>query len=599
MQHVVYFLKQIHEYSGAVLYFNILAMMGIGLLNGIGILLLIPMISMSGIIEINAKEIPFMEVFQFLDSFSVSMGLVIILSIFVAIVIGQNLLQRHITIRNSEIQQGFLRYLQINTYQSLLKSNWGFFLKNRKSDLIHILTMEISKTNAGTQSFLNLIASFIITLMQIGLAFWLSPAITSFVLICGLFLMLINFKFLRRSLHLGKKNVELGKSYLAGITDQINGMKDIKSNSLEEPRMEWYRSITKQMQDRHVDFTRVKTTSQAYYKIASAVFIAVFVYVAIQLFAAQAAQLMLILLIFSRLWPRVAGMQNSMEQIAMSLPSLQIVQGLQKQTSETKEFQEDFNPSVAPLEIVEGITCENASFRYDREKPEFALKNINLFIPANKITAIVGKSGAGKSTLIDLLMGGLNLPEDGEIKVDGQSLSSTRIIALRSSLSYVSQDPFLFNTTIRENLLIVAPNARDEALMEALEFASAAEFVNKLPDGLDTIIGGDRGGIKLSGGERQRIVLARAILRKPSVLVLDEATSSLDTENETNILEAIERIKGKLTIIVIAHRLSTIRDADQVVVLENGEIIQQGKYHQLSTTKGVFQKMLHRQLVGS
>jgi len=596
MKHVFYFLKQIHRHTGAVLYFNIMAMMGIGLLDGISILLLVPMISMSGIVNINAEELPFMEVFQFLNYFSAPIALLIILVIYVGIAAGQILLQRRISIRNSEIQQGFLRYLQIETYQSLLKANWGFFIKNRRSDLIHILTAEISRTNTGTQSFLKLIASFIITLLQIGLAFWLSPSITSFVLLCGLVLIFMNRKFLKRSLDLGKKNVELGKNFLAGITDQINGMKDIKSNSLEEQRMEWYRSITKQIQDRHVEFTYVKTTSQAYYKIASAVFIAVFVFVAIQLFAAQAAQLTLIILIFSRLWPRVSGIQSSMEQIAMALPSLQVVRALQKETSETLEFDQGSDKFVEPMQIEHGIQCTNASFRYDKQKQVYALKDINLFIPANKTTAIVGKSGAGKSTLIDLLMG-LNLPETGDILVDGRLLTPKRILSLRSSLSYVSQDPFLFNTTIRENLLLVSPYATDDALMEALSFASAYEFVKQLPDGLDTVIG-DR-GIKLSGGERQRLVLARAILRKPSVLVLDEATSALDTENESNIQEAIDRLKGKMTIIVIAHRLSTIRDADQVVVLEDGKIIQQGKYSHLSTANGVFRRMLHRQLVGS
>ncbi|MBL1703891.1 ATP-binding cassette domain-containing protein, partial [Klebsiella pneumoniae] len=173
------------------------------------------------------------------------------------------------------------------------------------------------------------------------------------------------------------------------------------------------------------------------------------------------------------------------------------------------------------------------------------------------------------------------------------------LLALRKSISYVQQDPFLFNASIRENLLMIEPNASEEQIWDALDFAAAAEFVRTLPNGLDTFIG-DR-GVRLSGGERQRLVLARAILRKPSILVLDEATSALDTENEALIQSALEKLKGQMTIIVIAHRLSTIRNADQVIVLDKGEVVQQGEFNQLARErKGVFRNLLGKQVeVGS
>jgi ABC-type multidrug transport system fused ATPase/permease subunit len=210
------------------------------------------------------------------------------------------------------------------------------------------------------------------------------------------------------------------------------------------------------------------------------------------------------------------------------------------------------------------------------------------------MTAIVGRSGAGKSTLIDLLMG-LITPESGDVQIDNIKLTGENLPNLRKSISYVSQDPFLFNATIRENLLIIEHNASDGEIWEALEFSAAADFVRELPNGLDTLIG-DR-GIKLSGGERQRLVLARAILRKPKILILDEATSALDTENESKIQEALERLKGSMTIVVIAHRLSTIRNADQVIVLDQGEIIQHGQFNQLANEKrGVFSSLLKKQM---
>ncbi|MEH7255345.1 ABC transporter ATP-binding protein, partial [Neobacillus niacini] len=549
MKPIYYFLQQIHLYSGKTLYINLLAMVIISFLEGIGILLLLPMIRLSGIINLDTGESQLFEIFGFLKNFSITISLPLILGIYVLIVIGQNLLQRHITIQNAMIQHGFFRHMRLETYSAILYSNWDFFIKKRKSDLINLLTSEIAKASAGTHSFLQFVTSLIFSLIQVALAFILSPYITIFVLLSGLLLIFFNRKFLIRSQAFGNRNFELGKSYHAGITDQINGIKDIKSNTLEESRMNWYKSVTKQMMDEQIEYTKMRTKSQFYYKVASAILIAVFIYIAVNLFNAQAGQLMLIIIIFSRLWPRVAGIQSSMEQIATTFPAFKAVIALQNECKNAREFEKNVNLQTEAIHIKKGIECNNVCFRYNKNKTNYALKDINVFIPTNQTTAVVGRSGAGKSTLIDLFMG-LNQPEIGDVLIDDIPLTSNNLLSLRNSISYVSQDPFLFNISIRENLLLTCENATDAQIWEALAFSSSAEFVRKLPDGLDALIG-DR-GIKLSGGERQRIVLARAILRKPSILILDEATSALDSENESKIQEALDRLKGRMTIIVIA-----------------------------------------------
>ncbi|ASK63707.1 multidrug ABC transporter [Virgibacillus phasianinus] len=594
MSHVLYFLKQIHAYSGKILYINLIAMTAISLLEGIGIILLVPLISMSGIVDMGAEELPFMSLFGFVENIPDSLRLPLILAIFVLVVIAQNVVSRQLTVKNAVIQLGFLRHMRMETYGSLLYANWNFFIKQRKSDLINILTAELARASAGTNSFLKFMSSLVFTLIQIGLAFWLSPTITIFVLLCGLVLIYFNRKFLMKSLALGKRNYELGRDYLAGITDQVNGIKDIKSNTLESSRMNWYGSITHRMQYEQIEYTKLKTTSQLYYKIASSVLIAGFIYVAVSMFNAQAGQLMLIIIIFSRLWPKVAGIQSSMEQIATTIPALKAVKAMQHECRNAREFKIEIDDNIPPLKLNDNLQCDHIYFRYDQSKTHYALHDINITIPSNQMTAFVGRSGAGKSTLIDLLMG-LNQPEKGQVLIDGNPLKSERLLSLRRSISYVPQDPFLFNASIRENLMLVEPNAGDKEMWAALEFASADAFVNRLPDKLETIIG-DR-GIKLSGGERQRLVLARAILRKPTILVLDEATSALDTENEAKIQEALDRLKGKMTIIVIAHRLSTIRNADQVVVLEEGKVIQKGGFAQLADEKkSMFSHLLRNQL---
>jgi len=421
--------------------------------------------------------------------------------------------------------------------------------------------------------FLQMLAATSYTIIQVMLAFWLSPVLTLLVLLCGIALILFSRKFIKQSQTLGVQTTALAKNYLAGITDHIQGIKDIKSNMLEQAQLDWLQTWSAKIEHERVENMRIRSQSQLYYKIASAVFISLFIYFSVHLFHAQIGELILIILIFSRLWPRFLSIQSNMQQIASAVPAFKDLIDLQQLCEQSAEHHS--SADVEGLRLHQGLSCQHVDFRYNPQSSVYALKNISLFIPANRMTAIIGRSGAGKSTLVDVLMGLLQ-PEQGDIFIDGVRLTEANVMALRKSISYVPQDPFLFNGSIRDNLMMVKPDATERQMSEALAFSSAAEFVGRLPQGLDTLIG-DR-GIRLSGGERQRLVLARAILKQPSILVLDEATSALDTENEAKIQEAIAKIRGSMTIIVIAHRLSTIRNADQVIVLDYGRMIQSGTY---------------------
>ncbi|RBP88290.1 ATP-binding cassette subfamily C protein [Cytobacillus firmus] len=593
MKPVLYFFRQLYCYSGKKLYLNLLGMVLISFLDGVGLLLLIPIINFSGIASFEGENVWFASTFAFLNTVPAMVGLTVILGAFLIVNLFQNLLQRYITIQNVKIQHGFARYLRLEIYRDLLQANWGFYIKRRKTDLINTITAELARVSAGTNTFLQFITSIIFTIIQIGIAFMLSPSITMFVLVSGFILALFSRGFIKRSRMLGSRTSENGKIFLAGITDNFNGIKDIKSNALEQSRMDWFKSISQKMYVEQMEYIRLKTASQFYYKVASSVLISIFIFLSVNFYNAKSAQLMLIVIIFTRLWPRVTGIQSGLEQIATTIPALKAVINLKNDSRAAREIFQLESINIKPLTINKGIECRDVMFRYNLNENIYALKNVNAIFPSNQTTAVVGKSGAGKSTLIDLIMG-LNQPEAGMLFIDGKPLTKDNLLALRSSISYVPQDPFLFNTTIRENLLLIKPDATEKEIWEALQFA-AADFVCKLPEGLDTLIG-DR-GIRLSGGERQRLVLARAILRKPAILVLDEATSALDTENEAKIQEALERLNGEMTIIVIAHRLSTIRNADQVMVLDKGEIIQKGEFvHLARDHKGVFSSLLGKQI---
>lgn len=595
MKDVLHFIKQLQSFAGRILYLNILGMVVISLLEGIGIFLLIPLISMSGIFNVPIG-IPMTGIFEFLDDYHKILSLPMILVVYVLLVIAQSLLQRNLAIRDVKIHSGFINHLRLDTYRILLQANWDFFICKRKSDLINSMTTELGRVGGGLHLFLQFVSSIIYTLIQVGFALWLSVKMTIFVLFFGLFLAFFSRTFIKKSTVLGKQTSELAQDYLAGMTEHFNGIKDIKSNMLEESRYKWLVQWCEKMGNERVGHFKLKMDSQVFYKVSSAIIIAILIFLSVRLFHAQFEQLLLVTLIFFRLWPRFSGIQSNLEQIASCISAFHNLIELQREGREAKELTSGTlnNSQIKPMKMSQGIECRQVYFRYNTKDPVYALQDLNLFLPFNHLTAIAGRSGAGKSTFIDILMGLLK-PEKGQVLIDGIPLMDDNLLSFRRSISYVPQDPFLFNGSIRENLMMIEPSVTEEEIWESLDFAASAEFVRRLPKGLDTLIG-DR-GVRLSGGERQRLVLARAILRKPSILVLDEATSALDSENESKIQEALDRLKGKMTIVVIAHRLSTIRNADQVIVLDQGRLVQIGGFNQLATEKrGVFSRLLGNQM---
>ena len=247
---------------------------------------------------------------------------------------------------------------------------------------------------------------------------------------------------------------------------------------------------------------------------------------------------------------------------------------------------EDPNRTVTLGEIKGDIIFDDVSFAYEEDKE--VLKNISFEAPPGSVTALVGTSGSGKSTIAGLAATFLN-PREGQIRLDGIDLSTAVLTSYRKNLGVVLQDDFLFEGTIRDNILFPRPNATEEELQKAVETAYVQEFTDRFEEGLNTLIG--ERGVKLSGGQRQRIAIARAVLANPKILILDEATSNLDTESETFIQRSLaELMKGRTTF-VIAHRLSTIRQADQILVIEEGKIAERGTHDELIAKEGRYYQL--------
>ena len=245
----------------------------------------------------------------------------------------------------------------------------------------------------------------------------------------------------------------------------------------------------------------------------------------------------------------------------------------------------------APVGVLKGdISFENVGFEYQEGTP--VLKDVSFHAPAGTTTALVGSSGSGKSTLISLVMN-FNQPKSGRILADGRDLTGLKMREYRSNLGVVFQDNFLFDGTIAENISFAEPGATREQIAEACRVAHCSEFIERFEKGYDTVVG--ERGVKLSGGQRQRVAIARAILADPKILILDEATSSLDSESEAMIQDALSQLRQGRTTFVIAHRLSTIRTANQILVIEGGEIVERGNHAELMTLGGRYRDLHDRQ----
>ncbi len=273
----------------------------------------------------------------------------------------------------------------------------------------------------------------------------------------------------------------------------------------------------------------------------------------------------------------IVQMSNIGSQLTEALAGLDRTEELMNMPAEEDDEERD-----VVLDDIKGeVIFDNVSFEYEEGKE--VIKNINFSVPSGSVTALVGSSGSGKSTIAGLSATFLN-PKSGTITIDNQDMSKVKLSSYRKHLGVVLQDEFLFEGTIRANIMFPRPNATEAELQNAVKAAYVNEFTDRFDNGLDTLIG--ERGVKLSGGQRQRLAIARAILADPKIIILDEATSSLDTESESLIQKSLSELVKDRTTIVIAHRLSTIKQADQILVIEAGEIAERGTHDELIEAKG-------------
>ena len=426
---------------------------------------------------------------------------------------------------------------------------------------------------------LRLIAEVGVAAVYVVVAVFLSPTVSALAFVSAAGLMLLLRGKMQATRAGMKEATRATKGLYAAANEQLSGTKTIKSYGAEERNVAIFSRFTERIAQMYIDAARHGAAAQRWLNIGMVLVLSLIVYVSIEILATPASQLLLLLYLFAMITRMLTRVQAHHHEFTVDSQAFTTVTEVEARCEAAAEPEPARSEGI---ELREAARLEGVSFAYQDSGEPLVISDLDLTIQAGKTTAIVGPSGAGKSTIADLVMG-LIQPDEGRVLVDERPLRAEQRRAWRSKIGYVPQDTFLFHDTVRENLLWARPDASDGEIREALRLAAAEDFVSRLPEGMETVLG-DR-GVRLSGGERQRLALARALLRKPSLLILDEATSNLDSENERRIQSAIEELHGSMTILIITHRLFTTRSADVIYVLEQGRSVESGDIDTLVARK--------------
>ncbi|TPK54194.1 MULTISPECIES: ABC transporter ATP-binding protein [unclassified Mesorhizobium] len=553
------------------------------LTEGISILLLVPLLQLVGRSGQDfAIKLPDNDFMRWLVPDG-TLKLTTMLCMLVALVALQAAFNRFKSVYMASLLFDFINRLRMNLFESIGKARWGVFTRMRGSDLDHALTGDIDRVQGAAFSLLMLVQIAVLLAGYLVISMFISPVMTLFAVVIGMLMFLALRPFRSRATAFGQVLTTNRQDQYRTVSEFLGGIKVAKSLNIEATYFAQLQATLERMKADNIAYVRNSSTGTALFQVASVIGLSLFIYVALVRFDLSLAEIVVLLLVFMRIAPRFMDMQTQAQQVLINLPAYAAMRSLQMRFDAEREPGHAGIQDARKLSLDFGLNVRGVSFAYEDGAAKTAVSDITFGLPAGKVTALIGPSGSGKSTIADMLLGLLE-PTAGTILVDGVEIDAANRRGWRDQVAYVPQDVFLLHDTIAANLRLAAQQASDDELWAALRSAHAAEFVERLDLKLETVVG-DR-GVRLSGGERQRIALARALLRKPSLLILDEATSALDWQNQALIAQSIDGLRGSMTILTIAHRPSMIAFADWVVAMENGRVVEVGQYRRLKAKAG-------------
>ncbi len=487
------------------------------------------------------------------------------------------------------LRNGVLKDLRNEMFKKVVNLPLSYFSEKRKGDTISRIASDVGEVQMSFLSVLELIVREPLTILfaiisMLVLSAKLTLFVFVFIPISGFIISFIG-KSLKKKSHRVQNEVGI---FLSSLEETLGGLKVIKGFNAENLFRDKFENSTHRLYKfSNSLMNRQNLASPASEFLGILTIATILVYGGRMVFQGQLGEaefLGFLLLAYNILTPAKAISKASYSVKRGNAAAERVLEIL-----ESKSPIEDSPNAKTKKSFDKGIKVNNINFKYEEN---LVLKNFSIDVPKGKTIALVGQSGSGKSTIANLVTRFYDVT-DGSITIDDENIKDLTKNSLRAMMGLVTQDSILFNDTVKNNILVGKVDASDDQIIEALKIANAWEFVKDLPKGIDTNIGDSAS--KISGGQKQRLSIARAVLKNPPIMILDEATSALDTESERSVQIALENMMKNRTSIVIAHRLSTIQNADEIIVMQKGEICEQGKHNELIAKNGVYKKLVDMQ----
>lgn len=478
----------------------------------------------------------------------------------------------------------YTREIQVRAFGNALDARIEYFDREGSDDILNAIVTQSEYAGRVIQRVVNFIEQGFLALMYLTVAFVLAPMLTIFAIVfLGGFTVLFRY-IVESGYELGDKVADANERIQEAAQAGTQGIRDTKLFGLKGELFDDFLDAVNQFATTSIRQRRNEQGIQSFYNLLTAISVFLLIYVAITFANMSLGALGVFLFAMFRLGPKASSLNSTLYRIENELPHLVRTQQFIDELKENSEPADDTQPVPEEIQKVE---FDDVRFSY-RGQDEEALSGITFEFKKGEFIGFVGQSGAGKSTIISLLAR-MYEPDTGEIRANGRSIHEMNVDEWRSKVAVVRQNPFIFNDTLRYNLTIGNRDVPKDELDRVTKIAKVNEFFVDLPNGYETQLGDD--GVRLSGGQKQRVALARALLKDADILVLDEATSDLDSNLEKQVQRAIEQMDRDYAIITIAHRLSTVKNADRIYTVDNGKITETGRHRELLDNNGKYAEL--------